>query len=513
MADKHTVDVVVVGGGVAGLAAAVTLAKSGLKVRVLESRSILGGRARSWTDGVTRDPVHIGPHVVVSEYPNFFKLLDELGTLQKIVWQPWRHFVTWVRGRQEHHIRTLALPAPASWGPASISDPFVSWADKHSTVPAAVHCLSLSEEQVMELDNQSGADFLRNLGVSEAYIAHFWGFLSHAILNVPVEEVSATALVRFFRRLVGRSSMEMGFAGCGLGELLTPGKALLEKLGSEVRTNCEVKGFLGEDRCCGVVLDSGEEIRSTLGVISTLPPQTLLPLIPEAWLSHDPSLKSMEALKPCEYISVYIWFDQKVSEGKQMWARTYNKDDLNCEFYDFSEIYPGSDGSGKPWKQRPSLIGSNIIDSGRLADMTDDEVIERTLREIQESFPLALEAKVLHTVVNRVPMAIHRPVVGTEKLRPEQRSSVRDFYIAGCWTKTDFPCSMESAARSGYLAADKLLQLRGRESRSAIPYPKIALSARLVGVLDVLRPYLLAPFFRSLVRMSGGTAAAAQSKL
>lgn len=223
----------------------------------------------------------------------------------------------------------------------------------------------------------------------------------------------------------------------------------------------------GEDRCCGVVLDSGEEIRSTLGVISTLPPQTLLPLMPEAWLSHDRSLKSMEALKPCEYISVYIWFDQKVSEGKQMWARTYNKDDLNCEFYDFSEIYPGSDGSGKPWKQRPSLIGSNIIDSGRLADMTDDEVIERTLREIQESFPLALEAKVLHTVVNRVPMAIHRPVVGTEKLRPEQRSSVRDFYIAGCWTKTDFPCSMESAARSGYLAADKLLQLRGRESRSA----------------------------------------------
>lgn len=59
------------------------MAKSGLKVRVLESRSILGGRARSWIDGVTRDPVHIGPHVVVSEYPNFFKLLDELGTLQK----------------------------------------------------------------------------------------------------------------------------------------------------------------------------------------------------------------------------------------------------------------------------------------------------------------------------------------------------------------------------------------------------------------------------------------------
>lgn len=158
------------------------MAKKGLKVIVLESRSILGGRARSWIDGVTRDPVHIGPHVVVSEYPNFFKLLEELGTTDKtlakkssrnhmksllsspfqsisacvswrlrIVWQPWRHFLTWVNGRQEHHIRTWALPAPASWGPASILDPFVSWADKHSTVPAAVHCLSLSEEQLIHL--------------------------------------------------------------------------------------------------------------------------------------------------------------------------------------------------------------------------------------------------------------------------------------------------------------------------------------------------------------------------
>ncbi|CAJ1368064.1 unnamed protein product [Effrenium voratum] len=503
------VDVVVVGGGVAGLAAAVTLAERGLKVTVLESRSILGGRARSWIDGVMRDPVHIGPHVVVSEYPNFFKLLERLGTLEKIVWQPWRHFVTWVKGRQEHHIRTLPLPAPASWGPVSVVDPFVSWADKHSTVPAAVHCLSLSEEQLMELDGQSGADFLRGLGVTEGYITHFWGFLSHAILNVPVEEVSATALVRFFRRLVGRSSMEMGFAGCGLGELLTPARAELEKLGSEVRTNCEVTGFLGSDKCEGVILDSGEKILAKMGVISSLPPHTLLPLLPAAWVRH-PSFASLEALKPCRYLSVYLWFDRKVSEGKQMWARTYNKDDLNCEFYDFSEIYPGKDSTGKPWKERPSFIGSNVIDSGRLSDMTDDEIVERTLQELRESFPEVSTAKVVHSVVNRVPMAIHRPVVGTEKLRPDQASPVKDFYTSGCWTRTEFPCSMESAARSGYLAADKLLTSQGQESKSAVAYPEIALSARLLGALDVLRPMFLAPFFRGLVWLSGG---ARQSKL
>lgn len=247
---------------------------------------------------------------------------------------------------------------------------------------------------------------------------------------------------------------------CGNNSLLKPPLAALTSI-------CvQTINLSGEGRCSGVVLDSGEEIHSTLGVISTLPPQTLLQLLPQAWLSQHQSLKSMEALKPCEYISVYLWFDQKVSEGKQMWARTYNKEDLNCEFYDFSQIYPGTDRSGRPWKERPSLIGSNIIDSGRLKNMTDDEVVEKTLQEIQETFPLALEAKIVHTVVNRVPMAIHRPVVGTEKLRPDQLSPVKDFYISGCWTRTDFPCSMESAARSGHLAADKLLQQSGRDSES-----------------------------------------------
>lgn len=357
----------------------------------------------------------------------------------------------------------------------------------------------------MALDDESGADFLRRLGVTEAYITHFWGFLSHAILNVPVEEVSAAALVRFFRRLVGRSSMEMGFADCGLGELLKPAKELLESLGSVVMLNTEVTGFLGTDHCEGVLLDSGARLRGKLGVISTLPPQTLLPLLPPEWINQHESIQRLENLKPCKYLSIYIWFDRKVSEGKQMWARTYDKDDLNCEFYDFSEIYTGTDSRGKLWKDRDSFIGSNIIDSGRLAESTDEELVEGTLKELRERFPLVKEAKVVHSVVNRVPMAIHRPVVGTEKLRPDQASPVAGLFFGGCWTRTEFPASMESAARGGFLAADKLLEASGKQGGAAVPYGEIALSARMVGALDVLRPFLLDPLFRSLVRLSGGS--------
>jgi len=511
-ATEEVVDVVVVGAGVAGIASALALAKRGLGVVLVESRSILGGRARSWVDGVMRDPVHIGPHVVVTEYPNFFQLLEELGTRDKIVWQPWRHFLTWVKGKQEHHVRTLPLPAPASWGLASMTDPFVSMADKHSTVPAAVHCLGLSEDELLALDSESGAEFLRRLGVREAYVQHFWGFLSHAILNVPVEEVSAAALVRFFRRLVGRSSMEMGFADCGLGELLAPARGLLEASGARTLTSTEVVGFLEEGgACAGVSLDDGRQLKARLGVVSTLPPQTLLPLLPRGWVQAHPSIRDLERLRPCRYLSVYLWFDRKVSEGKQMWARTYQKGDLNCEFYDFSEIYTGVDGRGTPWKERPSFIGSNIIDAGRLHELSDEELVEGTLRELGERFELA-GAKVLHSVVNRVPMAIHRPVVGTERLRPDQASPVEGLYFGGCWTRTDFPSSMESAARGGYLAAERLLERHGllRGQALAVPYGEIALGARLVGRLRALRPAVLDPLFRALVRLSEP---APQSKL
>lgn len=497
-------DVVVVGAGVAGIAAALSVAKKGLKVTLVESRSILGGRARSWIDGITRDPVHIGPHVVVTEYPNFFHLLELLGTRDKIVFQPWRHFVTWVRGTTEHHIRTLPLPAPFSWGLASIIDPFVSFADKHTTVPAAIHCLSLSDEQILALDDISGEEFLRRLEVSDAYIQHFWGFLCHAILNVPIEEVSAAAMVRFFRRLVGRSSMEMGFSDGGLGDLLKPAKDMLTELGSTVITSTEITGFLGDDTCTGVQLDDGTVCKARLGVISTLPPPTLLPLLPAAWVDRHPGIKELSKLKPCRYISVYIWFDRKVTGGRQMWARTYNKRDLNCEFYDFSEIYTGKDSKGVLWKDRASFVGSNIIDVGRLSELSDTEIIEGTLREMEEFYTDIRQAKVLHSVVNRIPMAIHRPVVGTEKLRPDQASPVPGLYFGGCWTKTDFPGSMESAARGGFLAAERLLNRNGTTGPIAIPYGDIALCARLLGKLDALRPAMLAPLFRTLYRISGG---------
>lgn len=507
-------DVVVVGGGVAGIAAAVTLAKKGLHVGMFESRSILGGRARSWIDGKTRDPVHIGPHVVVTEYPNFFNLLEQLGTRDKIVWQPDRHFVTWVKGTTEFDVKTLPIPSPLNWFLVPAQDPFVKAADSHSNGPAIINAMSLTPEQVEELDPLTGAEWLRGLGVSELYIKHFWGFLCHAILNVPVYEASAAAMVRFFRQLAG-SSPKMGFSDGGLGDLLTPAKDVLKKLGATVETSIEIVEYLRDatgEKCEGVKLDDGRVLKARFGVVSTLPPPTLLPLLPTPWVETHDAIRNLEKLKPCKYICVYIWFDRKVTGGRQMWARTYEEDDLNCEFYDFSEIYTGADSKGIPWKDRPSFVGSNIIDSGRLRDMSDEELVEGTLKEMEEFYTDIRQAKVLHTVVNRVPMAIARTVAGTEACRPDQKSPVPGLYFGGCWTKTGFPYSMESAAHGGFLAAEKLLAEIGQPAKIAIGYQELGALSGFVGQLDKLRPALIDPFFKTLIRLSGGVTPL-QSKL
>jgi phytoene dehydrogenase-like protein len=183
-------DVVVVGGGIAGIATALGAAKAGLKVTLVERRPTLGGRARSWKDPTTGDPVAIGPHVVTApDYVNFFRLLEELGTRENLAWLPEDSgFLPLVIEDRMTILRADApFPPPFNWLPSLLRDPDVQFKDIHSTVPVLAFALSQTEEQLLELDQESGLAVLRRFGVTEFFIQHFWAFTAHAILNVPLE--------------------------------------------------------------------------------------------------------------------------------------------------------------------------------------------------------------------------------------------------------------------------------------------------------------------------------------
>ena len=463
--DTIKTDVVIVGGGLAGLTTAIGLRQSGLRTLVIESDEILGGRARSWIDKQTGDPVHVGPHIFLSEYPNMIKLLEMLGTQDRIVWLKDR-FILRVEGQVETEMKMAKLPAPFHFLPSLLRDKTIGPADIISNVPMARFVAALDEEDILKLDNVNASAFLRSMGITEHFLRQFWSFTSMAIMNVPLELCSAGALLRFFRRLIGHKEYYVGLPDRGLGDLFAPqAKELIESSGGTIWLNTTVKEFTGgPEGATGVRLTDGRVVQARF-CVAALPPQALRALAPRQWVAQHRELRELAHFHPSPYISTYLWFDRKLTD-QHFWARAYDPDDLNCDFYDLSNSYSGYEG-------RNSLICSNIIFCERANHLSDEEVVQQTVRELAEYLPQAADAVVEHSVVNRIPMAIHCPFPGTEQRRLPVRSPVANLFLAGDWIRTRLPSSMESACMAGWLAAEEILEQVGRHQSLAIEQKEV----------------------------------------
>ena len=451
--ERLQTDVVIVGGGLAGITSALGLAEQGVDITVVEREPQLGGRARSWEDPTTGDPVHIGPHIFLSEYPNMLKLLDILGTRDDIIWQD-DHFLTLVDGQKTMVTEQWPLPAPLHFMPAFIFDERMTVAEKLSNFPVTLYAMQMQEEDVLRLDGMNAYAFLRRMGVSQRYIEDFWSFTCMAIMNVPIEVCSAGALMRFYKRFIGHSGFSFGFPDGGLGDLFAP--QAQEKLGAwgqRVLLETSVVELMGDgDEVTGVLLDDGRRIEAKKTIVA-VPPHILRQMARDEWVDRHKTFADLVHFHPCPYVSSFIWFDRKLTDLK-MWARVHCPNDLNCDFYDLSNIHRG-------WEQRPSVITSNIIYSRRAAAMSDEAVIEATVDEIADFLPQASMERVDHWVVNRIPMAIHCPFPGTERKRPPVKTPVENLWIAGDWTRTGLPSSMESACMSGWMVAEDVLRSMG----------------------------------------------------
>jgi squalene-associated FAD-dependent desaturase len=454
------VDVAIIGGGLAGLSCAVALRDSGLAVVLLEAEHVLGGRAQSWMDAVTGDSIDLGPHILLTEYRNMLALLDLLGTRNRIVWQS-DPLIRLRDGNGVTDMHLHPLPPPLHLLPSFGAVRSVDWRDKLSNRRILWLAMHLDEELVRALDGFSAAQVLRHYGVSNAFIDWFWASACMAVLNVPLERCSAGALLRVFAQMIGRKCYRIGFADVGLGEIFVPGACrLIERSGGRIQTRAPVDHIRPRD-CNGweIGLADGTRLHSRF-CVAAVPPQALRRLLPHAWLDMAP-FRDLDAFEPSPYVSSYLWFDHKLGNEK-FWSRIWRSDDLNSDFYDLSNIRHG-------WRQRASVIASNIIYSHRAHTLSDEEIIAATVEEIRQAFPSAQRSRVRHAVINRVPMAIPCPVPGTEKKRPATTTPLAGLLLAGDWTSTELPASMESAVHSGGAAAEEIWRSIGRPRRLVLP--------------------------------------------
>lgn len=468
-------DVIVAGAGVAGLACAAALAEAGLRVTVLERDAAPGGRARSWRDEVTGDEVDIGPHVLTTEHRNFLALLERLGTSGQVRWQQ-DPLVTLLDKEG-----VLRMPNRA-WTPPLHGLPLLpnalqrlSVGDLLSHWRLAWTGARLNERTLQALDGIDMQTFLARQGVRAPAVDWFWRSAMLALLNVPLEQCSAASAMRVFRLMMGRSGYHFGFPTVGLSQLYVPGcTAVVERAGGQVLLGARADRLMvGDGRVAGVTLTDGRSLRAPTCVLA-LPPADLGEVLRRSGIEGLRALVDASAVfEPSPYISTFLWFDRPLTQ-ERFWARVWALHDLNTDFYDLANIRPDLAGG-------PALIACNSIGPQVRADWADDRVIEATLREIADFAPGVRMARVRHARVHRIPMAIPKPRPGTEARRPRNTTDLSGLHVAGDWTDTAVPCSMESAARSAALAADAVLTRLGRATRPAIDAPET------VGLVAALR--------------------------
>jgi 15-cis-phytoene desaturase len=418
---------------------------------VLEGEPRLGGRATSWLDRATGDTVDIGPHVVHSEYRNFLALLERLGARHLITWQR-DPFITLATKPKPLELRHSPLPAPLTLLPSFLRARELSARDNLSNTRATWRALKFGEEQVPALDAMSALEFLRACGVSARMIDFFWRFAAMVILNVPLEICSAAALMRVHSQLIGHGSLHFGFPAVALADLYAEqATRAIEAAGGRVLLGARVRAIERGTDAHTAVLDGGERVTARFCVCA-LPPRETGELLPD--------VAETSAFEPSPYISSYLWFDRKLAPAR-FWAHLWSPSRLNYDFYDLSNIRP-------EWAGRPSVIAANLIYSHSARDLSDEEIVAATVREIAEFPPLAARASVRHAAVHRIPMAIACPKRGTEVKRPGTRTRTEGLFLAGDWLGTGLPSSMESAARSGFLAAEAILADLGRSCAIAL---------------------------------------------
>ena len=367
-------DVVIVGGGLAGLTSAVALTDRGLSVTLVEASNVLGGRAQSLTDDLTGERVDLGPHILLSQYQNMLSLLKLLGTENQVVWQSLPRLIL-VDPPNTVVMRLWPLPAPLHFAPSFLNVPQVSWWDQLSNRRVMWQIHRLDESDVLRLDAVNAEQHLRSMGVKAQAIDWFWRTAAMTIMNVPLELCSAGALFRFVRYLIGRHDFLIGFSGVGLGDLFVPAAAeYIRAGGGQILMDTYVRQFFVEaGRFTGVRLGDGTEIRAS-ACIAAVTPKALKDTLPPHWAIQHPFVK-LDHFEPSPYICTYLWFADKLTR-EPFWTKIWALNNLNYDFYDLSNIRPALAGS-------PSLIASNCMHSIESSCLSDADIIRKTRAEMR----------------------------------------------------------------------------------------------------------------------------------
>jgi squalene-associated FAD-dependent desaturase len=441
-----TKEVLIVGGGFAGLAAAVALAKAGRRVCLLEQKPHLGGRARSFVDPQSGSVVDNGQHLLMGCYHSTLEFLKEIGTLDRIAWQPNLrvHFVE--PGGKLTTLSCPNLPSPWHLLAGVLRSNSFNWSEKLQ-IARLGRRLEKERKAVDGARQLTVEEWLTRLGQSERVRRNFWDLISIAALNEDPRRAAAAIFARILKLALFTSPADSRLAipRAGLSECYTEAaRAFIEARGGRIETGRSIKVLcINRGVCDGVLLAEGEKIAAA-SIVSAVPWYEFIRLVPGDLLRSEPYFTSILALRPAPIISINFWFDRAITDLDFVGLRGTTIQWL----FNRSRI----PGSGE------NAIALVLSGAHQHVVRAKEELLAVALRDLAELFPESRAAKVLHSLVIKERFATFSPCVGVDELRPSAKSPIRGLYLAGDWTATGLPATIEGAVQSGYAAAREILQ-------------------------------------------------------
>lgn len=432
---------IVIGGGLAGLATAAALGESGFEVDVFEARGFLGGRATSYpVPGDGTEIIDNCQHVLLRCCVNLIDFYRRLGVADRIQFHQQFFFIE--PGGRTSILQAGGLPAPLHFTGSFLELKFLGLADKLA-IARALWAIRVEHGKRGDLDRITMLRWLEEKHQTKRAIDRFWNQVLVSAVNEDLDRMAARHGFQVFWLgfLAQANAYEMGVPAVPLGDLYSS-EAWNHMPNVRVHTRSAVERVItNESRVCGVI--AAGQSRSADFYISALPFERVATVIPGLELKLD-------GFEHSPITGIHLWFDRAITHLP------------HATLLDRTIQWMFNKSAGR-------YVQLVVSASRSLVEMPRAEVIALAVRELAEFFPLVGEARLEKAHVVKEVRATFSPQPGLEEARPGSTTKFQNLFLAGDWTRSGWPPIMESAVRSGYLAAEAVTRAAGLEQKFLLP--------------------------------------------
>jgi zeta-carotene desaturase len=473
--------VAIVGAGLAGLATAVDLADAGCEVQIFESRPFVGGKVGSWIDG-DGNHVEMGLHVFFGCYYQLFDLMKKVGALSNLRLKEHTHTFINKGGRTGALDFRFFTGAPFNGLKAFFTTSQLSLQDKlqnaialgTSPIVRGLVDFEGAMKTIRNLDKVSFADWFRSHGGSEGSIKRMWNPIAYALGFIDCENMSARCMLTIFQFFAVRTeaSILRMLEGSPDEYLHKPILKYLADRGTEVYTRRQVREIQfaevdGQTHVTGIVVAQGDttELITADAYVCACDVPGIQRVLPQEWRKWS-EFDNIYKLDAVPVATVQLRFDGWVTELEDGEKRKqldqaagidnllYTADaDFSC-FADLALTSPSDyyrQGQG-------SLLQLVLTPGDPFIKESNEAIAQHVLKQVHELFPSSRELNMTWYSVVKLAQSLYREAPGMDVYRPNQKTPVPNFFLAGSYTQQDYIDSMEGATLSGRQAAKVILE-------------------------------------------------------